>query len=59
MIKLWYKQPPFYNSNFSIPNESASLFEKAQLDDTKLRSFRQVHRGRSLDDNKFCMDSFL
>ena len=36
--QVWYKQPLFYNSNFSIPNGSASPFGEAQLDDTKLRS---------------------
>ena len=57
--QVWYERPLFYNSNFSIPNGLASPFGKAQLDDTKLRSFRQVQRGRPLDDDKFCMDSFL
>ena len=38
MTKIWYERPPFYNSNFSIPNGSASPFGEAQLDDTKLRS---------------------
>ena len=36
--QVWYEQPPFYNSNFSKPNRSASLFGEAQLEDTKLRS---------------------
>ena len=57
--QVWYERPPFYNSNFSKPNESASPFGEAQLDDTKLRNFRQVHRKRASDDDKFCMDLFL
>ena len=36
--QVWYEQLPFYNSNFSIPSGSASLFEVAQLDIIKLRS---------------------
>ena len=30
--QVWYKRPPFYNSNFSKPNGSASPFGEAQLD---------------------------
>ena len=29
--QVWYKRPPFYNSNFSTPNGLASLFGEAQL----------------------------
>ena len=57
--QVWYERPLFYNSNFSIPNKSASPFKEAQLDDTKLRNFRQVHQGRHLDNDKFFIDSFL
>ena len=36
--QVWYERPSFYNSNFSKPNGSASLFGEAQLDNTKLRN---------------------
>ena len=36
--QLTYLEAPFYNSNCSKPNESASPFRKAQLDDTKPHS---------------------
>ena len=36
--QLTYLEAPFYNSNFSKPNGSASPFGETQLDDTKLRS---------------------
>ena len=36
--QVWYKQPLFYNSNFSKPNESVSPFGEAQLDNIKHRS---------------------
>ena len=36
--QLTYLEAPFYNSNFSIPNRSASPFGEAQLDCAKLRS---------------------
>ena len=36
--QVWYKLPPFSNSNFSIPNELASLFREAQLDDFELHN---------------------
>ena len=36
--QLIYLEAPFYNSNFSIPNSSASSFGEAQLDCAKVRS---------------------
>ena len=30
--QVWYERSPFYNSNFSIPNRSASLFERVFLE---------------------------
>ena len=39
--QVWYKRPPFYNSNFSIPNGSASPFGEAQLE--RFRTPQQWH----------------
>ena len=30
--QVWYKRPPFYSSNFSIPNGSASSFQRVLLE---------------------------
>ena len=52
MTKSWYKRPPFFNSNFSIPNRSASPFGRLFLEEisskmTSIRGCRRLRRERS------------
>ena len=42
--QVWYERPPFYNSNFSIPNRSASSFGRVFLE--KINSKMTSVRGR-------------
>ena len=49
--QVWYEQIPFYNSNFSIPNGSASPFGKVFLEEisskmTSIRGYRRPHWKR-------------
>ena len=45
--QLTYLKAPFYNSNFSKPNGSANPFEKAQLNNNKLRCTEMAQDSRS------------
>ena len=45
--QVWYKRPPFYNSNFSKPNGLASPFGEVQLDETKLHFIAITPGSRS------------
>ena len=47
--QVWYKQSSFYNSNFSIPNKSASLFGRVFLEEisskmTLVQGRRRLHQ---------------
>ena len=45
--QLTYLEVPFYNSNCSKPNKSASLFGEAQLNNNRFRSAEMAWGSRS------------
>ena len=44
--QVWYKRPPFYNSNFSTPNGSANLFGRVFLEEISSKMTSVGGRGR-------------